>query len=175
MGFYDVWLFPDSVVSTKFISTLKLRVRDQYVTEWNQKVSISSSLQLYKEIKFTIDICSYLDKLTNIKYRKAISKIRLSSHNLNIEIGRHRQIERNDRKCPFCELNELEDEYHFILICPQYFDLRIRYIKKYYYTRPSMLKLVQLFQKDNLTHLKNFARYVIEAFKHRNSLANVNT
>ena len=51
MGFYDVWLFPDSVVSTKFISTVKLRVRDQYVTEWNQKVSISSSLQLYKEIK----------------------------------------------------------------------------------------------------------------------------
>ena len=144
-GFYDVWLFPDSVVSTKFISTLKLRERDQYVTEWNQKVSISSSLQLYKEIKFTIDICSYLDKLTNIKYRKAIYKLRLSSHNLNIEIGRHRQIERNDRKCPFCDLNELEDEYHYILICPQYFDLRIRYIKNYYYTRPSMLKLVQLF------------------------------
>ena len=59
---------------------------------------------------FTIDICSYLDKLTNIKYRKTISKIRLSLHNLNIEIGRHRQIERNDRKCPFCDLNELEDE-----------------------------------------------------------------
>ena len=105
----DVWLFPDSVVLTKFISTLKLRLRDQYVTEWNQKVSISSFLQLYKEIKSTIDICIYLEKLTNIKYRKAISKIRLSSHYLNIEIGRHRQIERNDRTCPFCDLNELEN------------------------------------------------------------------
>ena len=123
---------------------------------------------IYNEIKSTIDICSYLNKLTNIKYRKAISKIKLSSHNLNIEIGRDRQIERND-------LNEMEDEYHFILICPQYCDIRIRYIKKYYYTRPSMLKLVQLFQNDNLTHVKNFARYVIEVFKKRNSLVNANT
>ena len=38
-----------------------------------------------------------------------------------------------------------------------------------------MLKLVQLFQNDNLTHVKNFARYVIEAFKKRNSLVNANT
>ena len=111
MGLYDVWLFPDSVVLTKFVSILKMRVRDQYINEWNQKVSISSSLQLYREIKYTIDICSYLNKLTNISYRKTISKIRLSSLNLNIEIhvGRRRQIERNVRKCSFCDLNELED------------------------------------------------------------------
>ena len=50
-GFYDVWLFPESVVTTKYIPILKQRVGDQYVTEWNQKVSHSSSLQLYKEIK----------------------------------------------------------------------------------------------------------------------------
>ena len=48
-------------------------------------MSHSSSLQLYKEIKSTIELSSYLGKLTNIKYRKAISKIRLSSHNLNIQ------------------------------------------------------------------------------------------
>ena len=35
-GFYDVWLFPDSVVVTKFILILKMRVRDQYINEWNQ-------------------------------------------------------------------------------------------------------------------------------------------
>ena len=71
-------------------------LRDHYINEWNQKVSLSSSLQLYKEIKSTIDICSYLNKSTNIKYRKTIS-----SHNLNIEIGRHGQMERNDRKNSF--------------------------------------------------------------------------
>ena len=86
---------------TKLVSILKMRVRDQYINEWNQKVSLSSSLQLHKEIKSTIDICSYHNKSTNIKYRKAIYQIRQSSHNLNIEIGRHGQMERNDRKCSF--------------------------------------------------------------------------
>ena len=46
-GFYYVWLFPDSVVLTKFISILKMRVRDQSINECNQKVSLSTSLQLY--------------------------------------------------------------------------------------------------------------------------------
>ena len=137
-------------------------------------MSASSSLQFYKEIKPTIDMSIYLEKLTNVKHRRAISKIRLSSQNLNIELGRHRQIERNNRKCTFCDLDELEDEYHIILKCPQYGDIRTKYIKKYYYTRPSTFKLVQLFQNDHL-NIKNLARYVIEAFKHKNSSVNANT
>ena len=64
----------------------------------------------------------------------------------------------------FSDLDELEDEYHFILICPQYGDIRTKYIKKY------IFKLVHLFQNDNLTHIKNLARYIIETFKHKNSL-----
>ena len=125
------------------------KIRDQYISELNQKVFTSSALQFYREIKPTIDISIYLEKLTNVKHRNAISKIRLSSHNLNIELGRHRQIERNNRTCPFCDLDEVEDEYHFNLIRPQYCDVWKTYIKKYYYIRPSMFKLVQLFQNDN--------------------------
>ena len=64
-------------------------------------MSASLSLQFYKEIKPTIDMSIYLEKLTNVKHRRAIVKIRLSSHNLNIELGRHRQTERNNRKCFF--------------------------------------------------------------------------
>ena len=49
-----------------------LRKIEEDRNEWNQKVSLSSSSQLYKEIKSTIDIRSYHDKSKNIKYRKAI-------------------------------------------------------------------------------------------------------
>ena len=77
-GFCDVCLFPNSVVLSKFIPVLMIRVRDQYISEWNQKVSASSSLQCYREIKptVTIDISIYLEKLTNVKHMTAISKIR---------------------------------------------------------------------------------------------------
>ena len=153
---------------------LKLRLRDQYTSEWNEKLSMSSSLQFYRAIKPVINISTYLEKIVNVKYRKAISKIRLSSHNLHIETGRHRQTERNYRKCLFCNLNDIEDEYHFILICPPYNDIRKIHIKQYNYTRPNMYKLVQLFQNDNITSLKNLARYIIQVLKCRNSIVNNN-
>ena len=38
-----------------------------------------------------------------------------------------------DRKCTLCNMNEIEDEYHFILQCPIYETIRKQYIKKYYY------------------------------------------
>jgi hypothetical protein len=43
-----------------------------------------------------------------------------------------------------CNLNVVEDEYHFILQCEKYIDVRRRYLKKYYWQMPSCFKLVQL-------------------------------
>ena len=44
---------------------------------------------------------------------------------LNIELGRHRQIELQDRKCVLCYYDEVEDEFHFICKCPFYKNNRI--------------------------------------------------
>ena len=43
---------------------------------------------------------------------------------------------------------DVEDEYHVNLVCQQFKDLRTKYIKKYYYTRPSMLKFIELMHVD---------------------------
>ena len=37
-----------------------------------------------------------------------------------------------------------EDEYHMIMICEHFRDVRVKYIKPFYYKRPSMWKFVQL-------------------------------
>ena len=36
---------------------------------------------------------------------------------------------------------DIEDFYHFGIVCPHFADLRKTYIKKYYYERPSVFKL----------------------------------
>jgi len=67
----------------------------------------------------------YLDNVQNTKNRKALSRLRVSSHRLAIEIGRWHKpnvIPRNERKCPVC--STLEDEFHFLLEFPLYSDLR---------------------------------------------------
>ena len=77
------------------------------------------------------EISEYLLQIKNRKYRQILSRIRLSSHQLAVEKGRHINIERNQRKCPLC-ISDIEDEFHFILICPEYIDLRKTYIDKYF-------------------------------------------
>ena len=49
----------------------------------------------------------------------------MSPHRLEIEMGRWARPERiefDDRKCKLCK--KLEDEFHFVLECPLYDDIR---------------------------------------------------
>lgn len=43
----------------------------------------------------------------NVTLRKTIAMISLSSHDLNIETGKHRYIERNEQKCTLCVNNDI--------------------------------------------------------------------
>lgn len=66
----------------------------------------------------------YLTNIDNKQHRKLITQLRLSSHNLNIESKRGTIQNPNDRKCHMCNLSEIEDEKHFLVICPAYADVR---------------------------------------------------
>ena len=64
-----------------------------------------------------------------------------------IESGR--KIERNNRKCELCTLNDLEDEYHFVIICPFFTQIRNHYIEKYYVNLPNVFKFKKLIDSTN--------------------------
>ena len=83
---------------------------------------------------------SYLLTVKSIKFRNIIAKLRLSSHQLCIETARHWGIERTE----LCDLNDIEDEYHFDCICPIYYNLRRQHLQKYFYVRPSVYKFIAL-------------------------------
>ncbi len=40
----------------------------------------------------------------------------------------------------YCKSKDLEDDFYFIIQCPCYLTLRRKYIKDYYFIRPSMAK-----------------------------------
>ena len=76
------------------------------------------------------------------------------------------RVQYNGRKCRVCGL--LEDEFHFLLECPIYRNLRNMYIKKYHhYARPSMFKLMEYSQRVT-KNIRNLATYVFKAFDQRN-------
>ena len=78
-------------------------------------------------------------------------------------------LDRHERVYSMCNLNVVEDEYHFILQCEKYIDVRRRYVKKYYWQMLSCFKLVQLLSVRNIKELNNLGKYLLLAEKIRNA------
>ena len=75
------------------------------------------------------------------------------------------KIPLENRKCRSCDV--LEDEFHFILQCSRYQDLREIYIKRYFWRRPNMLKLIELFTTENSNILRHLSEFITKAFERR--------
>ena len=58
----------------------------------------------------------------------------------------------------------LEDEYHFVIECKLYSDLRIKYVPKYHWKRLSMNKFVELLNFNNVNHLRKLGIFIYHAF-----------
>ena len=54
------------------------------------------------------------------------------------------KIELPNRICNLCNDKHIQDENHMVLKCFHFPTLRIKFINKYYYVRPSMYKFQQL-------------------------------
>jgi hypothetical protein len=102
-------------------------------------------------------------------FKSLINRYRLHAHSLNIETGRYYYIDRHARICNMCNNNDIEDEYHFILECSKYVEIRRKYIKPYYCINPSALKLTQLLSVQNIKELNNLGKYLYVAETNRNS------
>ena len=105
------------------------------------------------------------------KFRVALSKFRVSSHRLEIKVGRWTKPNKTpieNLKCRIC--GTVEDEFHFLFECPLYVDLRIKHLKRYYRNRPNMLKLQELMLSNNIAEIRNLSMFVEKAFKIRTEL-----
>jgi hypothetical protein len=60
-----------------------------------------------------------------------LCKFRTTNHKLPIEHGRWNNIPRENRKCNLCNLEEIGDEFHYILNCPYFKQYRDIYIHRY--------------------------------------------
>ena len=87
-------------------------------TALNNITNPDSKLRTYSLMKNKPGIESYLNTISNTKYRVALSKFRLSNHELMIEKGRHTGVIRTQRYCPICPDQAIEDEIHFLVACP---------------------------------------------------------
>ena len=94
--------------------------------------------------------------------KSVLCQYRVCAHFLNVENakGRYKNLPRIERKCLFCNIGEMEDEFHFVLVSPAFLDIHEKYIKPYYYKTPSFFIFVQLFSKDNFKSTNKLCQYL---------------
>ena len=150
-GFGYIWENQYFGVDKHFLSLFKNRIIDCFWQNNNSEITSLSKNRLYKHLN-TDDI-TYLSLLQNDYIRASITRLRLGSHNLLIERGRWSNTMYEDRKCLLCD--DIEDEYHFVVICVKFHVLRVKYLPKALYVRPSMQKFIDLLNSKDIKKLKN--------------------
>ena len=111
-------------------------------------------LDTLKGVNKVFSFEKYISCVSIETYRVALSRFRCSAHKLMIEEDRYRNIGRMHRLCQYCNMNIIEDEFHFLLVCPAYRDIRISILPKYYCSWPTKQKNLKLL-KASQTGLLN--------------------
>ena len=108
---------------TKFSrEAVKKAVKDAYLISWKNQLASSSDgkLRTYTKFKTVQGFEKYLTLISSFELRRSVTKLRVSSHHLEIESGRYRGAPPHQRLCRQCDSGEVEDEIHFLLCCPKY-------------------------------------------------------
>ena len=79
-------------------------------------------------------------------------------------------ISRKERICTKCNMNVIVDEYHFVLVCPLYRQLRLEILPKYYCRWPTKNKFIRLLTSTSIVLLNKLAKFVYIAFDLRQTI-----
>jgi len=83
-------------------------------------------LRTYRTFKTKLKLEKYLD-VSNVKGRKLLTSLRSGSNTLEIEKGRWRKIDKDQRFCLQCDTKRVEDEKHMVVECERYTLLNVGY------------------------------------------------
>ena len=152
-------------INNNYLPLLKTRVHDQFKQEWSTCLNSMSKLDYYVKFKSMFCYEDYIDNITIDSLRHCFSRLRLCSHSLEIEFGRFNGIDRENRLCKLCNQNTIESEYHFLLCCTHYYDIRNKYLG--HISWPNINKFNSLMSTKNRSLLIKVSKFIKEAFASR--------
>lgn len=150
-----------------FLTEYVTRHKAQYMQGWRSVCVNSSKLQSYCQFKLSFGPEEYLHHIDIYKFRRVLAMFRCSSDNLMLEVGRYYNIPSEHRFCIYCECI-VEDEIHFLLVCPLYDDLRTLYINNTLQQMPLYRKFSKLMSSTDQITIRQLAMYLYFAFQRRN-------
>lgn len=154
--------------------------------EWRNNISDKPKLRTYREIKHNFGAEPYVLNYVPKHVRSIFAQLRIGVLPLRIETGRFtniidqhtgllRKMNVDERTCNICNLNIVEDEYHFLLSCCKYNNERRILYELCKLSKPNFETLTQ---KEKLTYLMNTSwklttQYVYNIWLNRKNLESV--
>ena len=97
---------------------------------WHNEIQNKPKLRTYVLFKNNVNIESYVKKHMQKRTRSCFAQFGLGILPLHIETGRYDNTPLLARTCKLCESEQIEDEYHFLMVCPVYTELRLQLFQK---------------------------------------------
>ena len=79
------------------------------------QIKHSVELNLYSDVKTKFGHESYISQVQYYKYKRAITKVRISAHSLPTERGQWDKTKRKERFCPLCTGDSIGNEQHWAI------------------------------------------------------------
>ena len=76
-----------------------------------------------------------------------------------METGQWSSISIQERKCRHCK-DEIGDEFHYLFNCSRFDADRKKYLKRYYYGRPNIIKYEEIMNTNNTEMLKKLCVFI---------------
>ena len=165
-GMTNVWRNPYNFNPEWIKKSLALRLNDMYEQNWHSNINEMNSCITYKLIKRELKLEKYLlqlnrhERINLCKFRCRNSKIPIITQGYA-----YLNIPRENRICNICDLDEVGDEYHYIMRCSYFEDNRIKHINSYFWSNPNLSKFSELFLSNEMEVLSNLSKFITIVLK----------
>ena len=102
------------------LEDIKFCFSDIMHIEWSNTIGYKPKLRNYTKFKQDIHTEEYVVSNISRSQRSYLAQIRMGILPLNVETGRYLRKPLNERLCLMCTEREIEDECHFLCLCPSY-------------------------------------------------------
>jgi len=137
--------------------------------EWKNNLYTKPKLRTYVLFKENYCTENYVKYCMSRQQRSLIAQLRLGILPIHIETGRFRGTKLEDRICQLCDIQEVEDEIHFVCKCNLFKGLReimyrtVQDKHADFYMYDNKEKFIHLAQKE----WKILGNYLVEAWSER--------
>ena len=161
------WL--SQVAPVNIAKVVKTKLIENYKEVWKVSVYESPKCLNYRIFKQAFHFENYFSILPS-DLALPFFHFRSLNHKFPIEWGRYLGIERDDRVCELCRLHRLGDEYHYVLECTYFDDLREKYLPRDLFTAPNTVKFQKVMSSGEtdaelLFKIAKYCKVVLKTFR----------